>query len=140
MMNRLNDLNEKYYELYGRLFRFRVCVSKKQFEVMSTALLKSYESELREVEDELELETSARRYLLKLKLQNEKPRRQGLFKLFRLNAYAKALRKNYYKQFEETLKELEPEIQEGDAATATSPMEETLPAVKPESQLEPKSE
>lgn len=139
-MNRLNDLNEKYYELYGRLFYYRDCVSKKQYEVMSAALLRAYEGELKQVEDEFELETSVAKYLLKLRLANEKPRRRGLFRLFKLNRYAEALRKNYYKQFEETLKELELKTSGSDVATATSPAKgETLPAVKPESGLEPKS-
>ena len=99
----IEKLNNKYFTLFSSLYSERAKLPGKQYDLMADALHRLYEDELMRLFDQIELETSAEEFMLKLKIANETPKR-GFF--WRWNKYAKKLRENYFADFENTLAQI----------------------------------
>ena len=124
----IEQLHNKYYLLFSELYANRAKLPDKQYALMSSALTQAYESERDLLVDELELETATNKFLLKLKVCNETPKRGGLFR--RWNKYARTLRKNYFAEFENTLAQISNEtkcIKENTQELNAETTEETTP-------------
>lgn len=104
----LQELNEKYFELYSDLYAAKPYLPTKQFETMYKALFEDYCIELETVVGEKELATGYARFTLHFKLKNYLPRRVFLC----LNKIAKRTLKRLKAEFIAELAEMEKETQE----------------------------
>lgn len=118
---RIDELNNKYFELYSDLYAAQPVLPAKQFEAMSKALSAEYGKELEVVVGQKALEAGRSVFELRFKLKNYLPRRR-LF--FWWNKTAKALLNRYKAEF---AAELERLLVTEAAERETT--EETLPAV-----------
>lgn len=96
----INELNDKYYVLYGELYEAKAVLPVKQYETMCKALYEQYCRELEVVVGKINLETGRDVFELRFKLRNYIPRRRWFF---RWNKIAKVLLKKFKAEF---LKEL----------------------------------
>lgn len=113
---RIDELNNKYFELYSDLYAAHPVLPEKQFEAMSKALSAEYAKELEVTVGQKALGVGKSVFELRFKLKNYLPRRR-LF--FWWNKTAKMLLKQYKMEFAEELKRLLENNQPGRETSAT---------------------
>ncbi len=101
----LEELNDKYFGLYGDLFANRSLLTVDQHDLMAKVLYLQYNEELDVVLTEQSLAKAEERFKLRYKAGAYIPRRRGLFR--RWNSIAKVLRKQYRAEFVKYLSILE---------------------------------
>lgn len=65
-MKRIRELNEIFYDLYGRLYENTELLTKRQRDAVSTRLLKQYEVEYQKIASEKQIEDLTALYDLRL--------------------------------------------------------------------------
>lgn len=66
MLNEIKDLNEQFFELYGRIRKNTENLSRKQYDLMQEKLFEQYKKEFLKIE--LQKETEDKNILTRLKL------------------------------------------------------------------------
>lgn len=104
----IENLNDKYFALYGDLFSNRNLLTEKQYDVMAKTLLQQYLEELDICLTERILEVGIKNFELHFRSRVYVPRRG----FFGYNRIAKRLLKQYKAQFLTELKKLELDVKD----------------------------
>lgn len=104
----IENLNDKYFSLYGDLFSNRSLLTEKQYDVMAKTLLQQYLEELDISLTERILEVGIKNFELHFRSRVYVPRRG----FFGYNRIAKRLLKQYKAQFLTELKKLELDVKD----------------------------
>ena len=107
---KIQELNSKYFGLFGELYANRTLLPEKQMKVMSAVLMNDYAQEVEDYFDEQMLTFSMQRFERKFKVKMYTPRRGFLWAW---NKTAKKLLNQYKADFQVFLASLEKNAREG---------------------------
>lgn len=79
MLDDIRELNETFYELYGRLYENKLFLPQKQIDVINQVLLAEYKAEYSRISLENEIERSSENFSVKLRRKALVPKRWWLF-------------------------------------------------------------
>ena len=79
MLDDIRELNETFYELYGRLYENKLFLPQKQIDVINQVLLAEYKAEYVRISSENEIERSSENFSVKLRKKALVPKRWWLF-------------------------------------------------------------
>ena len=79
MLDEIRELNETFYELYGRLYENKLFLPQKQIDVINQVLLAEYKAEYAWISSENEIERSSENFSVKLRKKALVPKRWWLF-------------------------------------------------------------
>ncbi len=119
----MKELNQRYYELYDELYKSRIVLPKKQYEMICKALEGEYKRELTVLLNNVLLETAHRAYEQRSQIGQYLPRVRFFF--FR-NKIAKEIDlevRGKYQEFLTALRGLPPTTEQPKGAEAESSKE-----------------
>ena len=79
MLDDIRELNETFYELYGRLYENKLFLPLKQIDVINQVLLAEYKAEYARISSENEIERLSENFSVKLRRKALVPKRWWLF-------------------------------------------------------------
>ncbi len=128
MIKELGELNEKFYELYGRLYQNIELLPPKQADVMAANLLEQYKSEYARLSLKTGVDEQSEAYAVKLLAGSRIPHRWRFLWWSRANKAAELIERDiqaqvmgYFIEKEKALERLEKALDK--AAEATPPAE-----------------
>ena len=120
----IDQLNDKYFGIYGELYKARAYLPERQYDSMCRILQQEYSREVELIVNDNVLETAGLSFEQRYLLANYIPRRRFLF----YNKLARVLFKKYSKDFKLMLEELKKE--NATTETAVAMLEENAEDVK----------
>ncbi len=122
MLDDIRELNETFYELYGRLHENKLFLPQKQIDYINQVLLAEYKAEYARISSENEIERLSENFSVKLRRKALVPKRWWLFR--KKNRAAQLIEDEVRAAIEAYFAAKEAEIAEMRKTQAETPVEQ----------------